>query len=332
MNNLPRAVLAAGLGLLLGGCAGGGSGPDVFDGLKASEQYAQNGPRRITAGASARTVSVDGVRLDPVTLNTRLAEAAGAVVVEEMTLDHVIAREAERRGVTATPADLEREREWLARAVGSTAAADPDQLVRQVRARRGLGPDRFEALLRRNALLRAMVRDEVQVTAEQVALAHRVQHGERVRVRLLVTPTLAEAQRLRQQVLAAGPRADITFAELARAHSTDGSAPLGGLIEPFSPDDPAYEAAVRRVAADLAPGQVGQVAQVQSGYAVVYMLDRLPPDGVTLAQAQPALRDQIARRQERVLMDELATRLLAAAQVRVLDPALLWSVEAGRGG
>lgn len=328
---------AGGRGLLIGlllvtGCSNGGStSTHAFDGLDRADRYASDGGRVIPkAGAP---LSIDGQAVEWSTVSDRLAEAAGAVVVEEVALDRVIEREAAARGIQITQADLDRERRWVARAVDQGArssGADPAVLVREIRQRRGLGPERFAALLRRNAALRAMVRGTVEVSTEQVERAWRTQHGERVRIRIILTPSMTDAQNLRSQALAAGSD-EYTFAKLAETYSTDNSAPLGGLIEPFSTEDPAYEETVRRVAAGLQPGQIGPVVATRNGHAVILLTDRIPPDGVTLEESRERLREQITLRQERISMDQLANQLLRSAHVRVFDPALSWSVEAGRG-
>jgi len=51
----------------------------------------------------------------------------------------------------------------------------------------------------------------------------------------------------------------------------------------------------------------------------------LPRSGVPIEQAAASLREDVRLRQERLLMDRLARRLLESAAVRVLDPALNWS-------
>jgi hypothetical protein len=277
---------------------------------------------------------MDGESIEWSALAPSLAEAAGGLVVEELALDRLVLRELGRRGVMITDADLEHERAWLAASVvGATElqGTDAGRLIAEVRARRGLGPVRFDAMLRRNAALRALVRGQVEVRDDQVELAWRVQHGARVRVRLITTGTQREALHLRDQALAAPPeRAESRFAELAEAHSTDPSAPRGGLIEPFSLEDPAFEPSIRLAAAPLTPGQVGPVVAIRNGFAVLYLDETVPADGVTLEASRDALAEQLRSRQERLRMDQLATQLLAGVQIRVFDDSLRWSVEAGR--
>lgn len=332
--SIAAACLCIGLITATGCNSRPASGPNTFEGLDRAERFAGGSKQRPSSNSANAAFSINGRAVAWEALSDRLAEAAGAVVVEEVALDYLIETEAAERGVTITQADLDNERDWLAIAVtqGSRApSTDPVRLITEVRQRRGLGPERFAALLRRNALLRAMVRESIEVSPEQVELAWRIQHGGRVRIRLIIAQSLHEAQALHAQAVAAG-NSEIVFAKLAETHSTDNSAPLGGLIEPFSTEDPAYEESVRRVAAQLAPGQIGPVVATANGYAVVLLTERLTPDGVALTQVREQLREQLTRRQERVRMDELATRLLGTAHIRVIDPSLSWSVEAGRGG
>ena len=336
MNPHTKAV---GYGFLIGlllatGCNNDGSASiNAFDGLDRADRYAAGGDRSVGKASSGVPLSIDGQAVAWSSVRDRLAEAAGAVVVEEIALDVVIQREAQLRGMQITQADIELERKWLARAVDQgtrSSGADPATLVNEIRHRRGLGPERFAAMLRRNATLRAMVRGTIEVSDDQVERAWRIQHGERVRVRIILTPTMAEAQRLRTQAIANGS-GELAFAKLAESYSTDNSAPLGGLVEPFSTEDPAYEETIRRVAATLQPGQIGPVVSTRNGHAVVLLTERIPPDGITLEQSRVRLRELVTLRQERISMDQLANQLLSSANVRVLDPALSWSVEAGRG-
>lgn len=322
--------------LLTTGCSPTNSGQNAFRGIERAERFAEGSSgRRIASLGDAAPMTVGGEAVGWEDILPRLGEAAGGLVVEEVALERLLIREVARRGMAVSQDDLDRERLWLAASISGVgvspaSATEADQLIWQIRQRRGLGPVRYESLLRRNAMLRALVRERVEVRPDQVELAWRVQHGERVRVRIIVAPTQHDAQRLRDVVLA-GEAASmkLRFAELAQRHSTDSSAPFGGLIEPFSIEDPAYEQTIRQSAALLEPGQTGPIVAIRNGYAVVYLDERLQGDGVSLEHARPALTEQLRQRQERLMMDALASQLLAEARVHVIDPSLLWSVRAG---
>lgn len=317
--------------LLTGALAGcnGSSSPRDFRGLDRAEAYASGG--RTISADGAPPASVDGAPVEWEELRDRLAEAAGATVLEEIALERQLDREMRRRGIAVGEGEIAAERRLLLETVSREAPGEnTEQLVTILRARRGLGPARYEAMLRRNAMLRALVQDRVELTPEQLERAWRVRHGERVRIRIIVTQTEREAAAARQAALAGEPALlESRFMSLAEQVSTDASAARGGLIETFSADDPAYESAVRLAVADLQPGGVSPVVAVRNGFSVIYLDERLAPDGVSFATAEPALRAELRLRQERLLMDELAAQLLSEARITTFNDALGWSRQAG---
>jgi len=264
---------------------------------------------------------VDGRPVTLADLGPTLLEAAGRTALDEYVLDLAVEREARRLGVGVTPADLERERTlFLESITDAGVAAGPaaaEDLLARVRRSRGLGPDRFERLLRRSALLRAMVRDDATVTDEMIDLAHRIEHGERRAARIITTPTLAEAQRA-ADALAAG----VDFAEAAARFSTDPSALRGGLIDPISPHDPSYPEALRRALAAAEPGEIVGPVAVDAGFALARLDRVIPPDGVTREESRGPIARRLRLQEERRLMADLARRLAGRVTVTVRDDSL----------
>lgn len=261
------------------------------------------------------------VRGKPVTraeLMAPLVEAAGAEVFSELVLEAAVADRLEARGLAVTPEDLEAQRQILLGELSS----DPNQaqqLLSALRRRRGLGPERFERLLRRTAGLRKLVEGNVEVTDAEVRVARRILYGPRVSARLIVVETVAEAERLRREL--DGATAD-AFAQAATARSTDDSSTRGGLLAPVHPEDPSYPAVVRRTLGNLAPGELSDVVAVDNGYALIRVEAIVPGRAGGDDVDDEALRLQIRRRSERLAMQQLAAELVNDAEVRVLDPGL----------
>lgn len=301
----------------------------MFGGLEKSER-GQDSPSGRTITPEAGPVAlIDGEPVSHDDLIARLGETQGGPILQEIVLERRLEREAERRGVRPTGAQIEREERLLEAALrADLGSSDGQRLVAALRASRGLGPVRYRALLRRNAMLRALVGDRVNVTPDQVELAWRIRHGERLRTRVIVVRTEQEASRLRRELASVRPELlEATFVEAAQEHSSDPTGPGGGLIEPFSPDDPAYETSVREAARSLAPGGVSPIVAVDSGFALVFLDARIPPTGVTLESARTRIADDLRVRQERLLMDDLARELLSEGRVTVFDPSVAWSWE-----
>ena len=301
-----------------------GPNPRDLRGLEASE-------RQVSAGRQPTTVErpplmVDGEPVSWDELRAALSEAAGAAAIEEIALSRIVEAEFVRRGLQLTEADLQRERESVERSLAGEGAESDSaaEMLSRIRRSRGLGPARFDALLRRNAMLRQLVRPEVEITDEQVRTAHAVRHGPRCRARIIVVSSEREAAQARSRIENA-PDRRVAFIEEAIARSADPSAPRGGLLEPISPADPAYPISVRRSLETLRPGDLSGVVALEHGYAVLLLEERTEGDGTPIDAVREELERLLRIRQERVLMDRTASQLLETARITVFDPALEWS-------
>lgn len=243
-------------------------------------------------------------------------EAVGGVVLEEAILDAVLAERLKAGGLTIDAAAIDAERRLLL-----ASLADDEQqagrLLAELRERRGLGPLRFEQLLRRNAALRALVRDEVVVGDAAVREAFEAQYGPRYEARLITVDTLAAASEIVRRA-----RAGESFIDLAIARSTDPSRAQGGLLEPISPADATYPQAIRTVLAQLQPGEVSEPIALERGLAVLKLERRLERSPVEYERVKEELTQRVRRQLERLRMQQLARGILAEADVVVLDPTL----------
>ena len=266
---------------------------------------------------------VGGQRLERSSLSAALAEAAGAVVLEETVLDAALAREIGAPLSTIGREDLDRERRnvlaMMIAESGMTEAEAIDQLERS-RVARGLGPHRFDALLRRNVALRRSVASDIVVTPDELRLARDVNFGDRVRAHLIVVRSEREAEQLRQR-LAAG--AD--FEALAKSRSIDPSGAQGGLIPSVSWQDPVLPLPLQAALRTTEPGQLSAVIAMDGGSAIVRVDQRLGATGSSISDSE--LESRIRLRKERVAMDATANRLLAATSVTVFDESLRWAWE-----
>ncbi len=275
------------------------------------------------AGPSERPVAMVGgelVRWEM--LRAQLSEAAGAAVLEEVALDVLLTKECAAKGVVVGSAEIEAERELLERAMSGGGAG----AVMEVRRARGLGPSRWDGLLRRNAMLRALVRGEARVTEGDIAREYALRHGVRVRALLLTTRTASEASRAMERV-----RSGESFSRVAAEASTDVSAARGGVIEPINLEDPTYPEAMRRALGGARDGEMTGVIALEGGFAVLWREGTEGGDGPGLASVRGAMEDAARSRQERALMGRLARELLEGSRVSVLDSGVGWSWEGRKG-
>lgn len=301
--------------VVIGSTAGCASGPT-------------QGESAVTRRSASETVAVvNGLTIDRSELFEPLAEAAGRAVLDEALLDRLLDREATRNGIEITPAMLQAESERLARALRRESGLDATsgaEVVERLRRDRGLGPDRFGRLLRRNAILRALVAGSVEVREDEIRLAHSIRHGERHIVRVHTRATEREAAADRDEILALGGSSE-AFAALAVDRSDDASAARGGLLDPLSLADPAFPQTVRSLIGGLAEGEVSSVMALDDGFAVVRLERMLPPTGVPLEASRAEIESTLRVRKERIAADDLARDLLRSADITVLSAPLRWS-------
>lgn len=265
--------------------------------------------------------------IDMEAIQPALAEAAGAQVLEEFILDRLLEAECREAEIEIGASEIDAERDRLLESLGRIGDDRErlGELVRELRVSRGLGDERFAALLRRNAMLRALVRDRVEVDDEQIGIRYAIVYGPKVRVRAIVVPTVGEAGAIVEQLRHGEGPIWARFAELALAHSTDSSRASGGLLEPFSLQDPAYPASMRRAIEALEAGDISPPVALDDGFGVFLLVERIEAREETLEEVREEVRRDLARRQERLLMEQMAGALLERASIRVVDPHLSWA-------
>lgn len=300
MRLLSAPVVAAAFGALFF------SLPSDFQPRAAGDQPGETPPALVNGQA---------VQWGP--LRDLLAETAGGAILEEVILDRLLTQRLNREGKTVDQRAIERERTLLLEILDSDATRAALSLE-ALRTRRSLGDRRFDLLLRRNAMLRTLVRDDVEITDTMVRLQYEQRFGPKYQVRLITSATMSEAATALARLRAGEP-----FTEVAALLSTDlASAERGGLLEPISPYDASYPAALRQVFADLDEGDLSPIIPLETGFALVQMVRRIPPQDAPFEMVKEDMARAARLAQERLLMDNLARQLLASADIVVLDPAL----------
>ena len=331
---LPVLIILTLVGpMALPGCAGSDTARDGSSILNA----------RATPGAEAQPAAPDPLRNRPplliddrsvswTELGPVLAELSGNTAADEVALNRAIERALRDEGISLTDEQVQAERDRLVLSIVNAAGrdADADQLLAELRSRRGLGPVRFGALLRRNAGLRALVRatpGAVQpITEERVRLAFDLAHGPSLDLRVIVTARDREAAEARAEILAT-PSAyrPSVAARLAADRSLDPSATRGGRLDRLSPRDPTAPRALLDAVADLEPNDVTGIIAVDRGFAVAVVAARRPPDGTPYERVAGTLRDELETSAERAAIDALARRLLERTRIVPVDASLDWS-------
>ncbi|MCZ6445856.1 MAG: peptidylprolyl isomerase [Planctomycetota bacterium] len=292
--------------------------------ITLSSPFGRFGDSAAPAGARISSTVIDarpaalvnGVVVEWGELRPLLNEAAGAEVLQEIILDRMLSRALADAGVTITADEVDAERQLFYSTLSPDTGVSA-RLGRELRSSRGIHRHRFAQLLHRNASLRALVRDRVQVTDEAVGRLYEIIHGPKRQARLMVLPTLRAADAAIQRV-----RSGEFFGDVAVEISTDSSASRGGLLEPISRADPSYPQALRQVLWSLASAEISAPVLLGDTYALLMLVREVPGDGADLDEQRGELERLARLNQQRLLMDQVARRLILQATVTVFDEAL----------
>jgi len=191
--------------------------------------YPATAPQSASVQTTASLVAiVDGEAVSFDDIRTALVESAGSAVLRDAVVDLRLAARLRVRGIAIGATDVERERTILLEALDSDRAR-AIELLGEIRRRQALGDVRFEALLRRNAGLRALIAGEVKLDEEGIEHVYDMLHGPKRTARLAVLASLSEAEALLRD------HATRDFAELAFERSIDETSARGGLLADRAP-------------------------------------------------------------------------------------------------
>lgn len=307
-------------GQLLYGCHGAADSRQSRAGTTATPQpqrVIQEGPQPVATLIDARPAAmVNGKTVTWGELRPALNEMAGGQALQDLILDRKINELLAGSRLTIAEDDVAAERKALLESL----SADPNIAMAMLddwRDRQNMGRIRFEALMRRNAGLRTLVRKNVKITEQSLREMREMVHGEKRQGRMISVPDLKTAESAINLI-----KGGTTFADAAAQMSTDSSAARSGLLDPISRVDPACPEAVRQALWTLNPGEMSGPLQVGDHYVIVMLVKRIAGDGIAMEEARPALERLARMSQEQVLMDQLSRTILADTSVNIFDESL----------
>ena len=319
---LTMLCLAGGIGLW---CVGGCTPPSATNTPAAAPTTAPadaSAPAPAApAGISDRTVIIR-VNERPILMEqlTELMLANyGIEAAEQLVATAVVQQEAAREGLTVTPADVAAENtETLKQVVPNLAPADQQRVLAQLLERRKISLFLWDQIMQRNALLRTIAEKRVKIDDELLLAEFNRRYGAKRQVRHIQCASLVDAQKVRD-LLDKGQ----DFAKLAAELSTNkDSAAQGGLIAPFSQNDPGMPAAIVRVAFALQEGQVSEVVQVDKDFHILKLEKVLPPEQMRFEDVKAVMALQLHAAMVRQMQGQILQDLIRLADVQFVNPQL----------
>ncbi len=276
-------------------------------------------PVRAGAGQSMNAVvaSVDG---EPLTMRDleKFSTSVGVKLPEDDAPQSVATRREALQGLIRAKL-MEMELDSFSSQIGERAI---DRYIDKIREKDHISEEQFKAELARDGLtwvayrkrvktelekmelLEHRVRQKINVTSDQIE-AYYTAHKQEFSVKeekfqlaqILVaipanaTPEQRDAARKKAEALRKRAVAGESFGELARDYSDDDSAPKGGELGTFAPDEILDE--IRTAIAKLDTGQVSEVVESSHGFHVVKVEQHQRPGVMPLSEVHDDIRDRL---------------------------------------
>jgi parvulin-like peptidyl-prolyl isomerase len=269
---------------------------------------------------------VNDVPLDRRTFVQSLTESRGLLLLQQIVLREIARQEAERRGLTAAQADIDREYDLTLQAdrfdgrePEKLTPARREQLIEEWTRTRGVTRQELAVAMERQTYLRKLAAaSPIEISDEMLQKEHARVHGEKAEVRHLQVPSLRAAEQVKAR-LTGGER----FEDLVADYSQNSlSRERRGLLPPFSKDDPTVPAEFARVAFALEPGQMSNPIEVEGSYHILKLERRIPAEDVPFEEAKEKLRHNLEARLLAARMEQLGQELLNRTRLQIEDRVL----------
>ena len=275
--------------------------------------------------AGSAIAHVNGRPIDARSFVKTLVEARGLQLLQQMVLLEAVRAEAERRNVSVEPADIDHEYDLTLKDVaGGNGNASPlssaqrEALIDEWTRRNSVPRDELAIAMARQALLRKLAEAEVRVTSEDVRAELERTRGERVVVRHMQLP----APRTYARVKARLDRGD-AFEDLVTDYSINLlSKAEGGLLPPFTRNDPTVPRAFANVAFELKPGEVSPLFESEGGYHVIKLERVMAAKDGSLGESRRDMERSILERRIAERMQALGREILENAKIRIDEATL----------
>jgi len=267
-------------------------------------------------------------------IETRLSKDVGSADVERylnarfeafdmLVQDELLSEEAQRQGIGVTDEEVQAE---LAR---SAQASGGESIFLASLKARGMGRRQALEGIRRKLIVDRFVKEKLQpgiTVTDDESIAYYNAHLDRFTPEAWVKashifigcPGSADEDRVRKarehaEKILRAIRGGASFEEMARQHSEDGTASMGGSLgrmkKGYAPE------AFDKVAFSLPPGQVSDVVQTDKGFHIIKVTDRFGGAPRPYQEVADVCRKNVQNQKQATAIEELMRRLKSQAQI-----------------
>jgi len=261
------------------------------------------------AGMSDEVGSVNGVKISKGDLyDTLIKGGNGESAVEGLITYELVNQEAQKKGITVTDADLNRELDVIKKSMGS------EEAFQQALVQYKMTEDDLHADLLEQAQLRKLLSSQISITDEDIKNYYDQNKAsfsteEQVRASHILVETKEEADAIVKQL-----KEGADFAALAKEKSLDtGSAANGGDLDFFGKGAmvPEFEEA----AFALKVGDVSEPVKSDYGYHIIKVTDHVEASSPTLEEKKADITDTLTSQQIYTLSQTFISDLRSQAKI-----------------
>jgi parvulin-like peptidyl-prolyl isomerase len=240
-------------------------------------------------------------------------------------LREAAASEGRKRGLSISETDIEGEYDFTLQAehlngkdIEKLTPVRRDQMIEEWTRSRNVTREELRIAMERQAWLRKIIGPPAPIDEADLKKEYERVHGEKVEIRHL---QLA-APRFFPPIKARLDKGE-SFESLVREYSQNAySRDRGGLLPPFSINDDTVTSVLAKAAFALKVGEYSNPIESLGAYHVIKLEKHIPPDGVSFDQARATLLRHMEARRLMQAMQDLGSRLLMQAELRIEDPVL----------
>ena len=233
----------------------------------------------------------------------------GEEVLESLVNTQLISDALKSRSIAITKRDIDAEIDRVAAKFSLPRA----QWLTLLRDERGFTEEQYgRDVIWPMLALRMLAAADVKVTNEELQMAFESEYGPKVRARMIILPSLAQAQAVQAEA-AADPK---RFGELARKGEDANIAAASGVIPPICRHSGSPE--IEAAAFALKKGQVSKPIKVANKYVILYCEDLIPekyPTTEQLKSIEKQLSDRLREDRIRKASAEFFTRMQQSAKI-----------------
>jgi parvulin-like peptidyl-prolyl isomerase len=255
-----------------------------------------------------------------------LYASAGTRVLRQFIGLELARQMAEAQGIRPTQADFDNEYKRVVDQMGpekdslgkALTLEDRKRILRAVLERRGLSVEEFEIGIKNQTYLKAIVKNQIQISDAMVQDEFKRVYGPRRTVRVIALPDMKLAETIYNR-LTKGEK----FAKLAVENSIDfNSAPIGGQLGEITKNDPKVPLIVSNSAYELKVGKFSSPIKVNSQFWIIKVDQESTPKPISYDKVENQLRNDLYDRLEGEMIEKLETTLFKNAKIKVYDRPL----------